>query len=241
MPDPRTANMLFGIPLSYISLVTLVVQVRSISWEDGMGAPLTYATHLADLNPPKQNCMLVIVMKYSRKVPEGYPKYLASTAVVSSEVVKLIVCVLVYINEESKTQRVTFGKLMNDLFGKDSDYVKMMVPAALCKYVFQNNLQYLAVANLDPATFQVTYQLKILTTALFSVWMLKKTLTNLKWGSLFLLTTGVALVQLSNDPGTKKKDPAEEEEDDKSSFIGLMALLQLNTRRFHNGHLDGRL
>ena len=44
--------------------------------------------------------------------------------------------------------------------------------------------------------FQVTYQLKILTTALFSVCMLHKKLGVLKWVSLLLLMLGVTLVQV---------------------------------------------
>lgn len=43
---------------------------------------------------------------------------------------------------------------------------------------------------------QVTYQLKILTTALFSVTLLSRKLNLLKWVSLLLLTGGVALVQV---------------------------------------------
>jgi UDP-sugar transporter A1/2/3 len=70
----------------------------------------------------------------------------------------------------------------------------LAIPAAL--YTFQNTLQYIAVSNLDAATFQVTYQLKILTTALFSVTMLKRSLTVKKWVSLLLLMAGVAVVQI---------------------------------------------
>ena len=45
--------------------------------------------------------------------------------------------------------------------------------------------------------FQVTYQLKILTTALFSVSMLSKKLGVYQWLSLVILMTGVAFVQVT--------------------------------------------
>ena len=44
----------------------------------------------------------------------------------------------------------------------------------------------------------MTYQLKILTTALFSVLMLGKKLSGLQWSSLIILFVGVALVQLQS-------------------------------------------
>lgn len=44
--------------------------------------------------------------------------------------------------------------------------------------------------------FQVTYQLKILTTALFSVSMLGRRLSVYQWLSLLILMAGVALVQV---------------------------------------------
>lgn len=50
---------------------------------------------------------------------------------------------------------------------------------------------------LPPGT-QVTYQMKILTTALFSVLMLNRQLSSLQWGSLVLLFAGVAMVQFTN-------------------------------------------
>ena len=52
----------------------------------------------------------------------------------------------------------------------------------------------------------MTYQLKILTTALFSVCILKKQIQPMQWVSLFLLTVGVALVQLPSDTFSSKTD-----------------------------------
>ncbi|KAL7421949.1 hypothetical protein Q5752_003721 [Cryptotrichosporon argae] len=74
------------------------------------------------------------------------------------------------------------------------DCYKLAVPAIL--YVVQNNLQYVAASNLDVATFQVTYQMKILTTAFFSVVLLGKRLSRAKWLALLLLAVGVGVVQL---------------------------------------------
>lgn len=76
------------------------------------------------------------------------------------------------------------------------DCYTLAVPAIL--YVIQNNLQYVAASNLDVATFQVTYQMKILTTAFFSVFILRKRLTRAKWLALILLAAGVGIVQIQS-------------------------------------------
>ncbi|KAJ3218306.1 hypothetical protein HK099_005109 [Clydaea vesicula] len=96
----------------------------------------------------------------------------------------------------------------------------MLVPAVL--YLVQNNLQYVAVGLLDAATFQVTYQLKILTTAIFSVLMLNKRLTASKWISLLILTIGIALVQLPSQNGDQDKNA---ESDFVKKLVGLFSVL----------------
>ena len=86
---------------------------------------------------------------------------------------------------------ILYGKFCfpPSLFSK----LQLMNPTFL---VIQNNLQYVAASNLDAATFQVTYQMKILTTAAFSVILLRKKLSPSQWLSLFFLAIGVGIVQI---------------------------------------------
>ena len=57
----------------------------------------------------------------------------------------------------------------------------------------QNNLSYIALSNLDAATFQVTYQFKIVTTAVLMYYMMKKELSTKQWVSIVVLTLGKLL------------------------------------------------
>ncbi len=70
----------------------------------------------------------------------------------------------------------------------------MLVPSGL--YVVQNNLLFVAISHLEAATYQVTYELKILTTAFFSVAMLQRRLSRRQWLALVLLFLGVSMVQV---------------------------------------------
>ncbi|KAK7205149.1 nucleotide-sugar transporter-domain-containing protein [Myxozyma melibiosi] len=137
-----------------------------------------------------QNSALIVIMHYSRVMP-GYDsnsRYFSSTAVLLNELIKLSICTVV-----AFFSRGTL--VFTEVFS--SDCWKLAIPA--CLYTIQNSLQYVAVSNLDAATFQVTYQLKIITTAIFSVTMLHRSLTPTKWMSLLMLTLGIGLVQLPED------------------------------------------
>lgn len=162
-------TLIWGVPLKYLSLIILVVQ----------------------------NSALILVMRYTRaSVPEDQ-LYLASTAVVMSEVMKALVCIALLFFAPPPGKR-TFKRLARnlnrELIVQWRETLKLSIPAGL--YLIQNNLQYLAVSNLDAATFQVTYQLKIITTAFFSVIILRRSLNKLKWIAITLLTIGIALVVL---------------------------------------------
>jgi UDP-sugar transporter A1/2/3 len=95
-----------------------------------------------------------------------------------------------------------FWTLCGEIFSPDC--WKLSIPAIL--YVVQNSLQFVAISNLPVASFQVTYQMKILTTAAFSVALLRKKLTSTKWLSLFFLAIGVGIVQIqTSSPHTGPK------------------------------------
>jgi UDP-sugar transporter A1/2/3 len=139
-----------------------------------------------------QNCALILFMKYSIRanLPEE-ERFLPVVAVTLNELLKFVACSGVLLCKGE------FSRGVQEAFGDVQDYLLTCVPALL--YFVQNNLLYFAVARLDTVVFQVSYQLKILTTACFSVIMLKRRLGRLQWFALFLLIPGVALVQISSN------------------------------------------
>ncbi|KAF4072646.1 hypothetical protein AMELA_G00265210 [Ameiurus melas] len=167
-----------------------------------------------------QTTTLVLTMRYSRTLQADGPRYLASSAVVLAEVLKILTCVCLVFKEHSYSVRALSSVLRQEILRKPVETLKLAIPSGI--YTLQNNLLYLALSNLDAATYQVTYQLKILTTALFSVSMLGRRLGLYQWLSLIILMTGVALVQWPTDsPGSsEKQEPATG-----SPFVGLVAVL----------------
>ena len=81
------------------------------------------------------------------------------------------------------------------LICNDKESTKLIIPAIL--YLIQNNLLFVALANLSVPMYQVTNQGKLLTTALLSRIMLKKQLTGMQYGSIALLGFGVSFIHLS--------------------------------------------
>lgn len=130
--------------------------------------------------------------------PDGDHRYFTSTAVFLTELIKLSVCLAIALHETRKTlapstpASVVCEQVYNAVFAGDG--WKLAVTASF--YTLQNLLQYVAIGNLDAVQFQVLYQLKILTTALFSVYLLRRTLGWKRWMALLLLTLGVSIVSL---------------------------------------------
>ncbi|XP_018532722.1 solute carrier family 35 member A3b isoform X2 [Lates calcarifer] len=167
-----------------------------------------------------QTTSLVLTMRYSRTLKEDGPRYLASSAVVSAEMLKIFACTLLVFMENNLNVRAVNQLLREEIVNKPVETMKLAIPAGI--YTLQNNLLYVALSNLDAATYQVTYQLKILTTALFSVSMLGRRLGFYQWLSLLLLMAGVTLVQW---PTESEGDSEQKILSAGSQFVGLMAVL----------------
>ncbi|XP_010773514.1 solute carrier family 35 member A3a [Notothenia coriiceps] len=166
-----------------------------------------------------QTTSLVLTMRYSRTLQADGPRYLASSAVVVAEVMKIFTCVLLVFKEHSYSWRALNSILRQEIANKPIETLKLAIPSGI--YTLQNNLLYVALSNLDAATYQVTYQLKILTTALFSVSMLGRRLGVYQWLSLLILMAGVAFVQW---PSESMAGP-EKEVSAGSQFVGVAAVL----------------
>ena len=183
----EAANTRNKINMKYISLVLLVVQ----------------------------NASLVLLTRYA-KTRTG-DQFVSTTAVVMSEFLKLLACLVITFFEMNRNVKAWMAHLNDYLLVNWVDTLKVAVPAFI--YMIQNNLAYVAIGNLPAATFQVSYQLKLLTTAIFSVVMLGKSLVSRQWLSLFLLFAGVSIVQVN---GTKE---ASTESIEQSQLIGMTAVL----------------
>lgn len=148
-----------------------------------------------------QNSAHVLVVHYSRVLPAIDGRYFISTAVLLNEILKFTLSLTIALfdlasnpkSADTSTATALFSELSRAVFGGDS--WKLAIPAVL--YTLQNGLQYVAVSNLDASTFQIANQLKVFTTAIFSVLFLGRPVDGRKWTSLGILVFAIAIVALS--------------------------------------------
>ena len=193
--------MICGVPLKFVALSCLVLQTT----------------------------MAVILTRYSKIMRvEGQPAYHSTTLVIMSELSKLFLsCLLVFLVDchssvEGYTLGDRFRAFTRTMHAENTahpfDTAKVAVPAVL--YTIQNNLIYVALANLEATTFQVGYQSKVITTAVLSVAMLHRKLSLKSWTALFLLTAGIVLTQVESGT-TKGIDRSKEQ----NFLLGLVSVL----------------
>eukprot|EP00978_Attheya_sp_CCMP212_P049538 scaffold678220_cov130-Attheya_sp.AAC.1 len=145
-----------------------------------------------------QQVGLVLMIRHSRmRKQEGVVPYLASTAVVTAECLKLLLNLsLEWLLAKEKSKRSIYSSCKyryRELTRRES--LKMVVPALL--HVIQNNLLFVALSHLSVPVYQVSNQGKILATAVCSRLLMKKSISGMQYVSLAVLTLGVAMAQLS--------------------------------------------
>ena len=176
---------------------------------------------------------LVLLMRYSRTASSGEDLYLSSTAVATMELTKFIICLAV-VGFQCGSLEGLVKQLQQHILYSPGELLKLSVPSFL--YMVQNNLLYLALSNLDAATYQVCYQLKILTTAVFSALLLNRKFSRTKWMAICVLTIGVAIVQSSGSGDSTQSNEHDDEggDDDETlqasgssqqRLVGLIAVL----------------
>lgn len=131
-----------------------------------------------------QSAAAALLMRQSRA---GSVQWISQTAVILQEIMKGLLSLGIVLGMGEKLSSVTASR---------REILRSGVPAFL--YLLQNNLQYVALTYLDAATYAATYQLKILSTAVLSVWILRRHLNVQKWLALIVLVIGVVAVQAAS-------------------------------------------
>ncbi|XP_071818264.1 UDP-N-acetylglucosamine transporter-like isoform X1 [Apostichopus japonicus] len=166
-----------------------------------------------------QNASLILTMRYTRT--QAGKLYFSTTTVIVTEFVKMSTCLCIIFIQKGGNVKEYLNYLWHGIVTEARDTFKLAIPSGI--YTIQNNLLFVAVSNLSAATFQVSYQLKILTTALFCVLLLGKRLVKMQWLALLLLFVGVAIVQIQ--PSDPTKAAQEKTSQSQSAYTGMVAVL----------------
>tara|TARA_B110000858_G_scaffold3833_1_gene4570 strand:+ start:6289 stop:7263 length:975 start_codon:yes stop_codon:yes gene_type:complete len=90
-------------------------------------------------------------------------------------------------------------------------------------YLVMNVLSFIAIKHVDATTFIVIIQLKLLTTALFSICIMGKSISARRWRSLITLTIGVTLIALPSGEPTNTGGSSVSR--DENYIFGVLAVL----------------
>ncbi|CAK0773250.1 hypothetical protein CVIRNUC_004045 [Coccomyxa viridis] len=145
-----------------------------------------------------QGTALSLTLRFSRT--RAGTQYLASVAVIWTELIKLLVCVGAQAAECTRTAAQRGLGFREEAMHQAYEILgrswPMLIPAGL--FVMQQVLVIVAASHLDAVTFQICSQsFKIMPTAFFAVWLLGQYLTPLQWGSLPVLAVGVVFVTMN--------------------------------------------
>ena len=150
-----------------------------------------------------QNSSTVLVGRYTRAGIPEQDLYNVNHLVLVIELGKLVLSLALecYVTNGHIVQSLQWHMLQ-----QPRDALKILIPAIL--YLVQNTLLYVALSNLTAPMFQVTYQAKLVTTAVVSVFLLQRQYSLQQWTCLFVLSLGVAIVVLGETTGSSSSNSA---------------------------------
>ena len=93
----------------------------------------------------------ILLIRYTRS-RDNIPMYYSTTTVLLSEVSKLCIS-LILLTKEHKGPIGMMRDVYHNVLCNPTDTFKMCVPSII--YALQNNLAFVALSNLDAATYQV--------------------------------------------------------------------------------------
>lgn len=124
----------------------------------------------------------------SRKA--GAPTYNATSAVLLTELTKLVLACGMYISTDGSFSQLVAASVANPLL-----LAKYFLPALL--YCLYNNLIYINLATFDPGTYNVLMQFRIALTGVIYQLVFSKQLNRNQWLAIILITFGCMVKESS--------------------------------------------
>jgi len=158
-----------------------------------------------------------LLVRYSRSTTHPAHLYFSSTTVFLMECLKITITGVMLLRQCRFSPSELNALLAKEFFGKPIELVKMSAPSLA--YALQNNLDFIALSNLDAGVYQVTSQLKVVTTAIFMMIFLGRHFSLRRWMAIIFLFSGVAAIQMNQLDGKAPVTTAN------NPLVGLVAVL----------------
>lgn len=167
-----------------------------------------------------QNASLVLMTRHAKATSSTKEGFYTSTVVLNQEILKMFICLIMLAVERQVSSVSEYLSVLHNVVVQP-ECLKIALPAGL--FTLQNFLIFLSLANLDVMTFQILSQTKILSAALFSVWLLNRRLNAIQWGSLVVLTGGVFLAQYDSVRAGLTRAPSAD--DHQHAVVGVISCI----------------
>lgn len=169
-----------------------------------------------------QNASSALLMRYSRGILQE--PYNPTTAVLMSECCKLATCTVLILfgfGDSGLSRDPKYTSIQSKIWYLIRNSGYSWVPAAC--YFMQNSLYYVASGNLSSSVFGTLQQMKILSAALCSVFILGRRLEWRKWRALMLLILGGVLMEYH----TFELHEGHQLENSNDPYKGTMAMMAI--------------